>query len=65
MVTCIKDIKVPIENAVRAATINAARSVKMDRMFGSISKGKFADALIIDRETYKLKKVILRGIVLK
>ena len=64
MITCIKDIKVPIESAVRAATINAARSVRMDRMYGSITKGKYADALIIDKDTLELKKVILRGNVL-
>ena len=64
MITCIKDINIPIETAVRAATINAARSIKMDKMYGSISKGKYADALIIDKETLKLKKVILRGMLL-
>ena len=64
MVTCIKDIKVPLETAVRAATINAAKSVRMDKMYGSISAGKYADALIVDKKTLELKKVILRGNIL-
>jgi N-acetylglucosamine-6-phosphate deacetylase len=33
-------------------------------MYGSITKGKYADALIIDKDTLELKKVILRGNVL-
>lgn len=65
MVTCIKDIKIPIEAAIKAATINAAKAVRMDNMYGSISIGKYADALIVDKDDLKLKNVILRGNVLE
>ena len=64
MVNCIKVIKVPVETAVRAATINAARSVRMDKMYGSISTGKYADVLIVDKETFEIKTIILRGNIL-
>lgn len=64
MITCVKQIQVPLETAVRAATINAARSIRMDKMYGSITSGKYADALIIDKDSLKLKTVILRGNVL-
>lgn len=64
MITCVKQIQVPLETVVRAATINAARSIRMDKMYGSITSGKYADALIIDKDSLKLKTVILRGNVL-
>lgn len=61
MVTCIREIGIPIETAVKAATLNAARSIRMDRDYGSIAVGKSADALIVEPGTLKLQHVILRG----
>ncbi len=61
MVTCIRDTGIRPEDAVKCATINPARSVGADDMIGSIETGKYADFLLIDRDTLELKEVYLRG----
>ncbi len=47
---------IPLESAVKAATANPARSIRAERI-GSLSPGKEADILLVDREL-KLVRVI-------
>ena len=49
---------IPLESAVRAATINPARSVGCDDRFGSIVKGKAAHFVIADKADLSIKRVI-------
>lgn len=49
-----------LEDAVKAATYNPAKSIKMDSQIGSIDIGKDADIVIMDREL-NLKKVLFKG----
>ncbi len=51
---------IPKESAIKAATINPARSIGIDKEVGSIEAGKRADVLIVD-ENLELEKVILSG----
>jgi len=39
---------IPIDAALRAATLNAAKALRADRRFGSIEKGKDATLLLVD-----------------
>lgn len=57
----VHDMDVPLESAVKAATINPAKSIKVDDEYGSITDGKVADAVLLDKETLDVKQVILRG----
>jgi len=66
-VTCLADcmrnavnFSVPLTKALKAATINPAISVGLDKEIGSLSIGKRADILILDREL-ALKKIIFNG----
>ncbi len=52
------------EHAFKAATINPAKAVKIDNITGSISEGKRADLIILDKE-FNLKKVIINGKIFK
>ncbi|WP_026669754.1 N-acetylglucosamine-6-phosphate deacetylase [Butyrivibrio sp. AE3006] len=61
MMTAADEIGIPFEIAVRCATINPAKSVKADDMIGSIETGKYADFLLIDKDSHTLKQVVLRG----
>lgn len=56
MVSAIK-MGVPVEKAIKAATINPARSLGIDGRYGSIAKGK-APGFIVADETWKIEKVI-------
>lgn len=49
---------IPLESAVRAATINPCRSVGADDTAGNISPGKAASFLILDRNDLSIKQVI-------
>jgi N-acetylglucosamine-6-phosphate deacetylase len=40
---------IPLESAVRAAAYNAARSAGLDKQIGSITSGKRADLLLLDK----------------
>lgn len=41
------------EEAIRAATIGGAKALKIDKEYGSIEIGKYADIQILDVDTYK------------
>ena len=48
------------ESAIKAATINPARSIGIDTVVGSLETGKQADVLIVDQDL-NLRSVILGG----
>ena len=60
MVTAVKEMQIPLVDAIRAATYNPARSIGILDKCGSIDYGKKADLLLID-EDLNLKAVLLRG----
>lgn len=51
---------IPLESALKAATINPARSVGLDGQVGSVTPGKRADLLVLDKDL-ALRQVILGG----
>jgi N-acetylglucosamine-6-phosphate deacetylase len=51
---------IPLETAVRAATLNPAKAARLDAEVGSISAGKRADIVIWDKN-YKTRAVISGG----
>lgn len=64
------ELGIPVIDALRAGTINAARALGIDRETGSIEAGKLADIVIIDGDpladinnTRKIARVIKAGAV--
>ena len=51
---------VPMKQAVKSATINPAKSIRVDDVTGSIKTGKLADLLVLDYEL-NIKLVMVRG----
>lgn len=51
---------IPLESALKAATVNPARSVGLDGEVGSIAVGKRADLLVLDKDL-AIRQVILGG----
>lgn len=49
---------IPLESAVRAATINPCRSIGVDDTYGSIRKGKKAHFLILNKDDLSIKAII-------
>lgn len=63
MRTAVQKMEIPIESAVRCATINPAKAIGEDKEYGSITVGKYADMLLLKQDTLELKKVISHGVV--
>ncbi|MCC8161776.1 MAG: N-acetylglucosamine-6-phosphate deacetylase [Lachnospiraceae bacterium] len=59
--TAVLDMGIPLESAVKCATVNPAKSVGIFDRYGSIAVGKVADLLLLHEEDLRLKQVILRG----
>lgn len=58
---CLKkavSMGIPLEAAVASATINPCRSIGMDHLYGSISPGKKAHLLLLDKQTLNIKGII-------
>lgn len=51
---------IPMETALKAATINPARSVGLESEIGSLSRGKRGDILILEKDL-SLRRVVLGG----
>lgn len=55
---------IPKESAIKAATINPARSIGVDKIVGSIEVGKRADILIVNEDMI-LETIMIGGIIYK
>lgn len=56
----VKEMQIPLEQAVLASTLTPARSLGIEKECGSIEAGKSADFVILDKEL-NIVDVILRG----
>ena len=52
------------ETAVRCAAVNPAKSVGIYDRYGSITPGKTANVVLLEKEDLNTKQVILRGEIL-
>lgn len=59
--TAVREMGIPLEDAVKSATLIPARYLNVQHRVGSISLGKQADLLIVDQSTLALRAVIMRG----
>ena len=56
----VRDMGIPLDAAVRAASANPARALGLEGERGRIEVGKIADAVVLD-ENLRVRHVILRG----
>ncbi|MCD8316866.1 MAG: N-acetylglucosamine-6-phosphate deacetylase [Eggerthellaceae bacterium] len=57
----VNDMQIPLVSALKAATQNPAKALGVEEKYGTLYPGAKADAVLLDKETLELKKVILRG----
>lgn len=60
MKICHQQMGIALEDAIRAATYNPARSIGVLDKVGTIENNKSADLLLVDKDL-NIKKIILRG----
>ncbi|MCL2400947.1 MAG: N-acetylglucosamine-6-phosphate deacetylase [Defluviitaleaceae bacterium] len=58
------DFGIPLESALKAATINPAKSIGLEDQIGSLAKGKHADMIIMNKDL-SIKHVISSGNLVK
>ncbi|TNE42645.1 MAG: amidohydrolase [Alphaproteobacteria bacterium] len=56
------DQRISVDDALRAITLGAAYSLKMDHEIGSLEPGKWADFAILEEDPYAVDPVALRDI---
>ncbi|MEG0072543.1 MAG: N-acetylglucosamine-6-phosphate deacetylase [Raoultibacter sp.] len=57
----VNDMDIPLASAVKAATINPARALGLEKERGSIESGKIADAVVLNSDL-TVKHVVVRGL---
>ncbi len=61
MRTAVKEMGIPLEDAVRCAAVNPAKSIGIYDKYGSITSGKVANVVLLRKDNLALKQVILKG----
>jgi len=51
---------IPFKQAVKSATINPAKAIRVDDKTGSVQVGKLADIVVLDKDL-EIKLVIVKG----
>ncbi|TAH67612.1 MAG: N-acetylglucosamine-6-phosphate deacetylase [Anaerolineaceae bacterium] len=60
MKNCVLMMGIPLEQAVKCATVNPAKSIGIYDSYGSITPGKIANIVLLDQDL-NIKSVILKG----
>ncbi len=61
MMTAVKEMNIPLSDAILCASRNPAKAIGVYDTVGSITIGKQADFVIINKSDLSIKKVIVRG----
>lgn len=59
----VLDMRIPLEDAVAAATQNPARAIGIDDRYGKLEEGCFANVLLLDSQL-RLRRIIQKGKIL-
>ena len=60
----ILDANIPKEVAIASATINSAKAIGIDMLYGSLEPGKFADMLLLN-DNFEIIDIFKRGLKVK
>lgn len=63
MKNAVRDMEVPLEVAVKCASVNPAKHAKIYDKYGSISKGKHGNIVLLDKDL-NLEMVVKDGVVI-
>jgi hypothetical protein len=57
-----QDQRISVYNAMRAITIDAARTLNLEQQIGSIEKGKRANFVILDKNPFEVNPMDLKNL---
>lgn len=61
---CVKEMEIPLEQAILSAAVNSAKAIGIYDNYGSITPGKYANVVLLDNEL-NVKRVIMKGSIVK
>ncbi len=64
MKAAVQKMDIPLEQAIRAASENPARSIGVEKDYGSIAPGRYGNIILCDKEL-EIQKVIQKGVVIR
>ena len=56
----VKEMEIPLESAVKCATMNPAKAIGVFDKYGSLTPGKQADVVLLDKDL-EIKYIIKAG----
>lgn len=60
----VKDMHIPLASAIKCATVNPSKEIGIYDNYGSIEVGKYANIVLLDKDTLETKAIIFKGNVL-
>lgn len=61
LITAVKQMDIPLEDAVAAASVNPARRIGADDLHGQIAPGRYGNLVLLTKDELRIKAVIRRG----
>lgn len=58
--TAVKQMHLPLESAVKCATANPAKAIGLYASYGSITEGKYANLVLLNKDL-EIEKIVLKG----
>lgn len=62
MKNAVQNMNIPLESAIKCATINPARAIGMEHAYGSLEEGKLANVVLLDKNL-NICRIIKEGTV--
>ena len=59
--TAVTKMNIPLGSAVKCATVNPSKVIGIYDNYGSIDNGKFANVILLDKDTLQTKYIIFKG----
>jgi predicted amidohydrolase YtcJ len=56
------EVRITIEDAIQAYTLNNAKALAMDHLLGSIAFGKYADFIVLNKSPFKVDKTEIKDL---
>ncbi len=65
MVNAVQNMNIPLASAVKCASVNPAKQIDIYDKYGSIAVGKYANAILMDKNTLQIKQLVFKGKLVK
>jgi len=65
MVNAVQNMDIPLGSAVKCASVNPAKQIGIYDCYGNIASGKYANAILLDKDSLQIKSLIFKGRLVK